>query len=182
MARWEHGGGFSIDASVRIKATNCAGRERLLRYCARPPFALDRLRELGPERSRYEVTKPGPGGGGRLLLAPLGPGLGDGAASGACRAERHGEMGFLAILPARRRLRPVHAQRQRHIAAREVIRRIHTANVTMLRVPGVVLRLSATPGDLEGGGPALGQHIDEVLRELGYAASAIAGLQQAGVI
>jgi len=39
MARWEHGGGFSVDASVRIAAADRAGRERLLRYCARPPFA-----------------------------------------------------------------------------------------------------------------------------------------------
>ena len=46
MAQWEHGGGFSVDGSVRIEAADRAGRERLLRYCARPPFALDRLREL----------------------------------------------------------------------------------------------------------------------------------------
>jgi hypothetical protein len=56
---------------VRIEAADRAGRERLLRYCARPPFALDRLRELGPERLRYELTKPGPGGAGSLLLTPV---------------------------------------------------------------------------------------------------------------
>src|SRR5437588_1650102 len=33
--------------------------ERLLRYCARPPFALDPLRELDPERLLYESTKFG---------------------------------------------------------------------------------------------------------------------------
>ena len=71
MAQWEHGGGFSVDASVRIEAADRAGRERLLRYCARPPFALDRLRELDPERLLYESTKPGPGGNGPLLLTPL---------------------------------------------------------------------------------------------------------------
>ena len=65
------GGGFSVDGSVRIEAEDRAGRERLLHYCVRPPFALDRLRELGPERLRYEVTKPGPGGGGSLLLTPV---------------------------------------------------------------------------------------------------------------
>jgi hypothetical protein len=70
-AQWEHGGGFSVDASVRIEAADRAGCERLLRYCARPPFALDRLRELGSERLLYEVTKPGPGGGGSLRLTPL---------------------------------------------------------------------------------------------------------------
>ena len=43
------GGGFSVDGSVHIEAADRAGRERLLRYCARPPFALDRLRELDGE-------------------------------------------------------------------------------------------------------------------------------------
>jgi hypothetical protein len=37
MAQWQHGGGFSVDVSVRIAAADRAGRERLLRYCARPP-------------------------------------------------------------------------------------------------------------------------------------------------
>ena len=39
MADWHHGGGFSLDASVRIEGQDHAGLERLLRYCARPPFA-----------------------------------------------------------------------------------------------------------------------------------------------
>jgi hypothetical protein len=68
MGTW---GGFSVDGSMHIEAADRVGRERLLRYCARPLFALDRLRELGPERLRYELTKPGPGGGGSLPLTPL---------------------------------------------------------------------------------------------------------------
>jgi hypothetical protein len=71
MARWEHGGGFSVDGLVRIETDDRAGRERLLRYCARPPFALERLRELGPERLLYESHKPAPGGNGPLRLTPL---------------------------------------------------------------------------------------------------------------
>lgn len=71
MGQWQHGGGFSVDGAVRIEATDRAGRERLLRYCARPPFALDRLHELDPERLLYKSTKPGPGGTGSLLLTPL---------------------------------------------------------------------------------------------------------------
>jgi hypothetical protein len=39
--------GFSVDTSVRIGSNDRAGLERLLRYCARPPFALERLRK-GP--------------------------------------------------------------------------------------------------------------------------------------
>ena len=56
---------------MRIEAADRAGRERLLRYCARPPFALDRLRELDPERLLYESTKPGPGRNASLRLMPL---------------------------------------------------------------------------------------------------------------
>ncbi|MGD8362582.1 MAG: transposase, partial [Gemmatimonadota bacterium] len=38
MLSWDHGGGFSLDGSVRIEATDRNGLERLIRYCARPPF------------------------------------------------------------------------------------------------------------------------------------------------
>jgi hypothetical protein len=38
---------FSVDAGVCIEAHDRAALERLLRYCARPPFAMDRLRKEG---------------------------------------------------------------------------------------------------------------------------------------
>jgi len=71
MAAWEHGGGFSVDTSVRIEAADRAGLERLLRYCARPAFALERLREIDPEHLVYESAKPGPGGSVSLILTPM---------------------------------------------------------------------------------------------------------------
>jgi len=49
MAAYAHGGGFSVDAGVRIEAVDRAGLDRLLRYCARPPFAIDRLKQRGAE-------------------------------------------------------------------------------------------------------------------------------------
>ena len=71
MASWEHGGGFSLDASVRIETNDRSGLERLLRYCARPVFALERLRQIDAEHRVYESVKPGPGGSVSLLLTPL---------------------------------------------------------------------------------------------------------------
>ena len=52
MQAWAHGGGFSVNAAVRIEATDRPGLQRLLRYCALPPFALERLqqRDAGKER------------------------------------------------------------------------------------------------------------------------------------
>jgi hypothetical protein len=44
MLAYRHSG-FSVDTSVCIAAHDRAGLERLLRYCARPAFALDRLRK-----------------------------------------------------------------------------------------------------------------------------------------
>jgi crotonobetainyl-CoA:carnitine CoA-transferase CaiB-like acyl-CoA transferase len=69
-----------------------------------------------------------------------------------------------------------------HYAAREMIRQIRLADGATLKVPGVVPKLSATPGDFDGGGPALGEHTDVVLMELGYDATAIADLRRRGVI
>ena len=56
---------------MRIGAADRAGLERLLRYCARPAFALERLREIDPEHLVYESAKPGPGGSVSLLLTPM---------------------------------------------------------------------------------------------------------------
>ena len=71
MAAWEHGGGFSIDAAVRIERHDRNGLQRLLRYCARPALALQRLRQIDPEHLVYASVKPGPGGSVSLLLTPL---------------------------------------------------------------------------------------------------------------
>lgn len=71
MGAREHAGGFSVDASVRIEAQEREGLERLLLYCARPAFALERLREIDPEHLVYESVKPGPGGSVTLMLTPL---------------------------------------------------------------------------------------------------------------
>ena len=70
MMTCEHVGGFSLDTSVRIEAHDRQGLERLLRYCARPAFAQERLRQLDPERLVYESKKPGPGGKVSVLLTP----------------------------------------------------------------------------------------------------------------
>ena len=71
MAGWHHGGGFSLDASVRIEGADRAGLERLLRYCARPPFALERLEQLPDGRIVYRFPRPQPDGRTELRLTPL---------------------------------------------------------------------------------------------------------------
>jgi hypothetical protein len=73
MLGWEHGGGFSLDASVRIEATDRDGLERLIRYCARGPFALDRLHLVGgrSDQIRYLLPKPDPSGRTALRLSAL---------------------------------------------------------------------------------------------------------------
>jgi hypothetical protein len=71
MELWSHGGGFSLDATVRIEANDRRGLERLLRYCARPPFAAERLEALAAQRLIYHLPKPGPDGRTQLILSPL---------------------------------------------------------------------------------------------------------------
>jgi DNA-directed RNA polymerase subunit RPC12/RpoP len=71
MDAWDHAGGFSLDATVRIEAQDREGLERLLRYCARPAFALERLREIDAKHLVCESVKRGSGGNVSLMLTPL---------------------------------------------------------------------------------------------------------------
>jgi formyl-CoA transferase len=66
--------------------------------------------------------------------------------------------------------------------ARGMIREVALPDGTPLKVPGLVPRLSETPGDLEWVGPTLGQHTDETLARLGYSSSDIAALRARGVV
>jgi len=66
MLAWENSG-VSIDSSVRITLfrphlrVSCQSLEHLLRYCARPPFALERLsviRDASGRISRIRYVMP----------------------------------------------------------------------------------------------------------------------------
>ena len=61
--------------------------------------------------------------------------------------------------------------------ARDMIRKVQLADGTPLRVPGIVPKLSATPGDIDWVGPELGEHTEAVLAAHGYAREEIAGLR-----
>ncbi len=67
-------------------------------------------------------------------------------------------------------------------AARQMLEMIKLPDGKLCRIPGIVPKLSETPGSTEWAGPALGEHTDEVLGALGYTASELATLRTAGAI
>ena len=69
MLAWDNGG-FSLDAAVRIGQNDRAGLERLLRYGARPPFALERLEQVNEHQVVYHLPKPRRDGRPALSLSP----------------------------------------------------------------------------------------------------------------
>jgi formyl-CoA transferase len=68
-----------------------------------------------------------------------------------------------------------------HYQARGMIER-HKLGDRDLLLPGMVPRLSETPGRTRWIGPRLGEHTDEVLGTLGYGAAEIAALRARGVV
>jgi formyl-CoA transferase len=66
--------------------------------------------------------------------------------------------------------------------ARDMIRQVRLKDGTALKVPGIVPKLSATPGDIESIGPELGEHTAAVLAAHGYSKTEIAGLRECKAI
>ena len=66
--------------------------------------------------------------------------------------------------------------------AREMILSLKLPDGTPLKLPGIVPKLSDTPGETEWVGPALGEHTEEVLRAIGYRDDDIARLRASGAI
>jgi formyl-CoA transferase len=66
--------------------------------------------------------------------------------------------------------------------AREMLLAAKLPDGKDFRMPGIVPRLSETPGGVDGIGPNLGAHTDVVLAELGYSAGEIAKMHRDGAV
>jgi formyl-CoA transferase len=69
-----------------------------------------------------------------------------------------------------------------HYAARRMIEQWELPDGKPMKIPGVVPRLSETPGETRWLGPKLGAHTAEVLRRLGYEEEQQRELRERGVI
>ena len=69
-----------------------------------------------------------------------------------------------------------------HYRAREMILKVKLDDGDTLEVPGIVPKLSRTPGSHRRNAPALGQDTEAVLREVGLSDAQIAALRERGVI
>ena len=69
-----------------------------------------------------------------------------------------------------------------HYQARGMIERIIAADGEPLSVPGIIPKLSATPGAIRTPAPKLGEHTDDALRGIGYNDADIARLRAAKIV
>jgi formyl-CoA transferase len=69
-----------------------------------------------------------------------------------------------------------------HYRARGMLAELEMTDGSRLMVPGIVPKLSATPGRHRRNAPALGQDTDQVLKDLGLSEEQIAGLKRHGIV
>jgi crotonobetainyl-CoA:carnitine CoA-transferase CaiB-like acyl-CoA transferase len=72
--------------------------------------------------------------------------------------------------------------RHPHVQAMEIVEQYGHPTAGRLRQARAAARFSATPAGIRRGAPALGEHTDEVLAEIGYSAAETAALRAAGAM
>jgi alpha-methylacyl-CoA racemase len=68
------------------------------------------------------------------------------------------------------------------VRARRMVVELDQPGADGVRLLGVPVKLSRTPGAPAGPGPALGEHTAEVLASLGYTAEEVAALEHSGSV
>jgi len=69
-----------------------------------------------------------------------------------------------------------------HYAARGMLADIVAGDGEPLKVPGIVPKLSATPGEIRTAAPKLGEHTDALLKDLGYGEAEIAAFRERQIV
>jgi formyl-CoA transferase len=69
-----------------------------------------------------------------------------------------------------------------HYQAREMIQHVQMDDGTSLAVPGIIPKLSRTPGSHRRNAPSIGQDTDAVLNEIGLTAAQIQALKDKGIV
>ena len=68
------------------------------------------------------------------------------------------------------------------VKSREMVVEVEHARLGRMPTMGFPIKFSETPGKVARGAPTLGQHTDEILREIGFDAGRIAELRQGGAV
>ncbi len=140
----------------------------------------------------------------RRLMAAIGradladdPGLARNDGRAACAAELDAAIGAwtaqrgldevlaamaAAEVPASRIYTIADLAQEAHYAARGNLERIPALAGGTIAVPGIVPKLSATPGAVHRRAPRIGEHSDAVLREIGLGDAQIAALRERGIV
>ena len=66
--------------------------------------------------------------------------------------------------------------------AREMLQSAELPDGKQFRMPGIVPKLTATPGGVDSIGPALGEHTDVILKKLGYSSAQFLELREKGAV
>ena len=87
-----------------------------------------------------------------------------------------------AEVPAGRIYTAADIAADQHYAARGMIQEIVAGDGEPLKVPGVIPKLSATPGEIRTAAPRLGEHTDEVLKQFGCSSAQVDELRKKGIL